>query len=109
MSEINPIRSDNIEINCQKIYDSIIECQRIFDGNPTFEKYLSGSLYEIEDLLYQVNDIELFGEMIDIIYRFKFRLRELEDQMKYIEDERIKNSKNLEYIILEMQKFKEII
>lgn len=109
MSEIDPIKSDSLEINCQKIYDNVIECQRMFDGNPTFEKYLSRSLYEIEELLYQVNDIELFGEMIDIIYRFKFRLRELEDQMKYIEDERIKNSKNLQYIMLEMQKFKEII
>jgi hypothetical protein len=109
MSEINPIKSDSLEINCQEIYDNIIECQRIFDGNETFEKYISPSLLEIEELLYQVNDIELFGEMIDIIYRFRFLLRQLESQMKYIDDEKIKNSKNLEYIMGEMQKFKEII
>lgn len=108
-SEINPIKSDSMEINCQRIYDSIIACQREFDGNPEFEECLSETLDEIETLLYAVNDINLFPEMIDIIYRFKYRLRELEGQMKFIDDERILLSKNMNYILVEMAKFKEII
>lgn len=108
-SEINPIKSDSLEINCQKIYDSIISFQREFDGNMEFEKYLSDTLNEIETLLYAVNDIELFPEMIDLIYRFKYRLRELEGQMKFIDDEKILLSKNMNYILDEMSKFKEII
>lgn len=109
MCEINPIRSDSVEINCQEIYDNIIECQRIFDGNPVFEKNLSDVLNEIEELLYQVNDVDIFAQMVDLIFRFKYRLRQLEDQMKYIDDERIENSRNIAYIMTEMQKFKEII
>lgn len=109
MCEIEPIRSDSLEIDCQKIYDNIIECQRIFDGNIIFENNLSEVLNEIEELLYQVNDVDMFAHMVDLIFRFKFRLRELEDQMKYIDDEGIKNSKNLNYILNEMQKFKEIV
>ena len=35
--EINPIKSDSLEIDCQKIYDAIISCQREFDGNLIFE------------------------------------------------------------------------
>lgn len=108
-SEINPIKSDSLEINCQKIYDSIIASQREFDGNMSFEKYISDTLNEIETLLYAVNDIELFPEMIDLIYRFKYRLRELEGQMKFIDDEKILLSKNMNYILDEMSKFKEII
>ena len=108
-SEINPIKSDSMEIDCQRIDDSIIACQREFDGNPEFEECLSETLDEIETLLYAVNDINLFPEMIDIIYRFKYRLRELEGQMKFIDDERILLSKNMNYILDEMAKFKEII
>ncbi len=74
-----------------------------------FEKYLFDTLNEIETLLYAVNDIELFPEMIDLIYRFKYRLRELEGQMKFIDDEKILLSKNMNYILDEMSKFKEII
>ena len=47
--------------------------------------------------------------MIDIIFRFKFRLRELENQIKFIGDENITDSQNLNYILEEMSKFKEII
>ena len=108
-SEINPIKSDSVEINCQGIYDHIIASQREFDGNLIFEKNILSTLNEIEELLYQVNDIELFGEMIDLIYRFKFRLRELENQMKYLDDEKILSSQNISYILEEMSKFKEII
>ena len=108
-SEINPIRYDSLEINCQKIYDAIIACQREFDGNPVFENNLSNTLNEIEDLLYDVNDVEEFSEMINLILRFKFRLRELNNQMEYIDDEGIKNSINLNYVQEEMTKFKEII
>ena len=108
-SEINPIRSDSIEINCQAIYDHIIASQREFDGNQVFEKNILPTLIEIEELLYRVNDIELFAEMIDLIYRFKFRLRELEGQMKFLDDERISSSQNITYIFEEMSKFKEII
>ena len=108
-SEINPIKSDTMEIDCQKIYDHIIACQREFDGNLTFEKTILPTLNEIEELLFVVNDIELFGEMIDIIYRFRFRLRELESQIKFLDDENITNSQNLSYILNEMSKFKEII
>ena len=102
-SEINPIKSDSMEIDCQGIYDHII------DGNITFEKNILDTLNEIENLLYRVNDIELFSEMIDIIFRFKFRLRELENQIKFIGDENITDSQNLNYILEEMSKFKEII
>ena len=108
-SEINPIKSDSVEINCQGIYDHIIASQRECDGNLIFEKNILNTLNEIEELLYQVNDIELFGEMIDLIYRFKFRLRELENQMKYLDDEKILSSQNISYILEEMSKFKEII
>lgn len=108
-SEINPIKSDSIEINCQGIYDHIIASQREFDGNPIFEKNILNTLNEIEELLYRVNDIEMFGEMIDLIYRFRFRLRELEDQMKFLDDESILSSQNIRYILDEMSKFKEII
>ena len=101
-SEINPIKSDTMEIDCQKIYDHIIACQREFDGNLTFEKTILPTLNEIEELLFVVNDIELFGEMIDIIYRFRFRLRELESQIKFLDDENITNSQNLSYILNEM-------
>ena len=109
ISEINPIKSDSMQINCQQIYDSIISFQRGFDGNQDFEIYISSTLSEIETLLYSVNDIELFAEMIDLIYRFKYRLRELEDQIKFIDDENITNSKDLTYILDEMSKFKRII
>ena len=108
-SEINPIKSDSVEINCQGIYDHIIASQREFDGNLIFEKNILSTLNEIEELLYQVNDIELFGEMIDLIHRFRFRLRELENQMKYLDDEKILSSQNISYILEEMSKFKEII
>ena len=108
-SEINPIKSDSMEIDCQKIYDSIIACQREFDGNIDFEKFISPTLNEIENLLYNVNDIELFAEMIDIIYRFRFSLRELEGQMKFIDDEGVLLSKNMKCILDEMAKFREII
>ena len=108
-SEINPIKSDTMEIDCQEIYDHIIACQREFDGNPSFEKNILPTLNEIEELLFVVNDIELFGEMIDIIYRFRFRLRELESQIKFLDDENISNSQNFSYILNEMSKFKEII
>lgn len=107
--EINPIKSDSLEIDCQKIYDAIISCQREFDGNLIFEKNILNTLNEIEILLYDVNDIELFSEMVDLIFRFKYRARELESQMKFIDDKRILNSKNLKYIMEEMNKFKEII
>ena len=43
------------------------------------------------------------------IYRFKFRLRELENQMKFLDDEKILLSQNISYILDEMSKFKEII
>lgn len=108
-SEINPIKSDTMEIDCQAIYDHIIACQREFDGNLTFEKNILPTLNEIEELLFLVNDIELFGEMVDMIYRFRFRLRELESQIKFLDDENITNSQNLAYILNEMSKFKEII
>ena len=108
-SEINPIKSDSLEINCQKIYDAIIACQREFEGNLIFEKNISNNLNEIEILLYEVNDVELFSEMVDLIFRCRYRARELKSQMKFIEDERILNSKNLNYILEEMNKFKEII
>ena len=108
-SEINPIKSDTMEIDCQEIYDHIIACQREFDGNHSFEKNILPTLNEIEGLLFVVNDIELFGEMIDIIYRFRFRLRELESQIKFLDDENITNSQNFSYILNEMSKFKEII
>ena len=108
-SEINPIKSDELEINCQAIYDNIIACQREFDGNLLFERNILVTLNEIEELLFRVNDIDLFGEMIDLIYRFKFRLRELESQIKFLDDKKITNSQNLSYILDEMSKFKEII
>lgn len=108
-SEINPIKSDSMEIDCQGIYDHIIACEMEFDGNITFEKNILDTLNEIENLLYRVNDIELFSEMIDIIFRFKFRLRELENQIKFLDDENITDSHNLNYILEEMSKFKEII
>lgn len=108
-SEINPIKSDSMEIDCQGIYDHIIACEMEFDSNITFEKNILDTLNEIENLLYRVNDIELFSEMIDIIFRFKFRLRELENQIKFICDENITDSHNLNYILEEMSKFKEII
>ena len=47
--------------------------------------------------------------MVDLIYRFKFRLRELENQMKFLDDEKILLSQNISYILDEMSKFKEII
>lgn len=108
-SEINPIKSDTMEIDCQGIYENIISCQREFDGNTIFEKNILPTLNEIEELLFIVNDIELFGEMIEMIYRFRFRLRELENQILFLDDENIKSSQSLSYIIDEMSKFKEII
>ena len=105
-NEINPIKSDSVEINCQGIYDHIIASQREFDGNLIFEKNILNTLNEIEELLYCVNDIELFKEMVDLIYRFKFRLRELENQMKFLDDEKILLSQNISYILDEMSKFK---
>ena len=88
-NELNPIKSESVEMNCQGIYDHIIAYQREFDGNLIFEKNILNTLNEIEELLYCVNDIELFKEMVDLIYRFKFRLRELENQMKFLDDEKI--------------------
>ena len=108
-NEINPIKSDSVEINCQGIYDHIIASQMEFDGNLIFVKNILNTLNEIEELLYCVNDIELFKEMVDLIYRFKFRLRELENQMKFLDDEKILLSQNISYILDEMSKFKEII
>ncbi len=108
-SEINPINSDSLEIDCQKIFDAVIACQREFDGNPVFEKNLLNTLNKIEELLFQVNDIEVFQDAVSLIMAFRFRLRQLNDQMKYIDDVSIKNSKNLKSIQEEMEKFKEII
>ena len=107
--EINTIKSDTVEIDCQGIYDAIIACQREFDKNLVYEKTIKETLSSIEELLYTVNEVELFGEMIDLIYRFKFCNRQLEDQMKYVDDTRMNNSENLAYILNEMAKFKEII
>ena len=108
-SEINPINSDSLKIDCQKIYDSIIACQREFDGNLVFEKNILATLNKIEELLFRVNDIEVFQDAVSLIMAFRFRLRQLNDQMKYIDDECIKNSENLKFIQNEMEKFKEII
>ena len=108
-SEINSIKSDTLEIDCQGIYDAIIACQREFNNNLVYENTIKETLSSIEELLYTVNEVELFGEMVELIYRFKFFNRELEDQMKYVDDIRMKRSKNLAYIISEMSKFKEII
>lgn len=108
-SEINPIKSDSMEIDCQGIYDHIIACEMEFDGNITFEKNILNTLVEIENLLYKVNEIELFTEMVDIIFRFRFRLRELENQIKFIDDKNITDSHNLNYIMEEISKFKEVI
>lgn len=107
--EINPINSDSLEIDCQKIYDSIIACQREFDGNLVFENNILGTLNKIEELLFRVNDIEVFQDAVSLILAFRVRLRQLNDQMKYIGDESIKNSENLKFIQKEMEKFKEII
>ncbi|MCR5027389.1 MAG: hypothetical protein K6A34_08115 [Methanobrevibacter sp.] len=108
-SEINKIKSDEIEIDCQGIYDAIIACQREFDNNLVFEKTIKETLSSIEELLYTVNEIELFGDMVELIYRFKYFNRELESQMKFVDDMRMNKSKNLAYIISEMAKFKVII
>ena len=43
-NEINPIKSDSVEINCQGIYDHIIASQREFDGNSIFEKNILNTL-----------------------------------------------------------------
>ena len=107
--EIDSIKSDTIEIDCQGIYDAIIACQREFDRNLIYEKTIKETLLSIEELLYTVNEVELFGEMVDLIYRFKFYNRELENQMKFVDDIRMNKSKNLTYILDEMAKFKEII
>lgn len=107
--EIDSIKSDTIEIDCQGIYDAIIACQREFDRNLVYEKTIKETLLSIEELLYTVNEVELFGEMVDLIYRFKFYNRELENQMKFVDDIRMNKSKNLIYILDEMAKFKEII
>lgn len=108
-SEIKPIKSDSIEIDCQGIFDHIIACQMEFDGNVIFEKNILITLNKIEELLFGVNDIESFQDMIDIIFRFKSLLRELENQIKFLDDEKITNSQNLNYILKELSKFKEII
>lgn len=107
--EINSIKSDEIEIDCQAIYDAIIACEREFDRNLVFEKTIKETLSSIEELLYTVNDVELFGDMVELIYRFKFYNRELENQMKFVDDIRMKKSKNLALILREMSKFKVII
>lgn len=109
ISEIRPVRSDSVEINCQAIYDAVIACQREFDGNPVFEKNILETLNSIEDLLYQVNDAELFSEIFELIIRFRFYARQLKDQIRFIDDERICSSRNMTYILGEMEKFKEII
>ena len=108
-SEINPIKSDSVEIDCQGIYDAVIACQRELDGNLVFEKNLRNTLDSIEQLLYTVNEVELFSDMIELIFKFKYYYRELENQMKYIDEKRINSSQNLKYILDEMSKFKEII
>lgn len=107
--EINSIKSDEIEIDCQAIYDAIIACEREFDNNLVFEKTIKETLSSIEELLYTVNEVELFGDMVELIYRFKFYNRELESQMKFVDDIRMKKSKNLSLILSEMAKFKVII
>ena len=107
--EINSIKSDTVEIDCQGIYDAIIACQREFDRNLVYEKTIKETLSSIEELLYTVNEVELFAQMVELIYRFKYYNRELEDQMKFVEDVRMNKSENLAYIISEMAKFKEII
>ena len=107
--EINSIKSDTVEIDCQGIYDAIIACQREFDRNLVYEKTIKETLSSIEELLYTVNEAESFAEMVGLIYRFKYYNRELEDQMKFVEDIRMNKSENLAYIISEMAKFKEII
>ena len=107
--EINSIKSDTVEIDCQAIYDAIIACQREFDRNLVYEKTIKETLSSIEELLYTVNEVELFAQMVELIYRFKYYNRELEDQMKFVEDVRMNKSENLAYIISEMAKFKEII
>ena len=107
--EINSIKSDTVEIDCQRIYDAITACQREFDRNLVYEKTIKETLSSIEELLYTVNEVELFSEMVELIYRFKYYNRELEDQMKFVEDVRMNKSENLAYIISEMAKFKEII
>ena len=109
MNEINSIRSDKLEIDCQKIYDSIIACERVFDNNELFKSNILEILEEVLELLYTVNDVELFGEMITLIFRFKVCSRALEDAVKFIDDEKIKNSSDLNFILEEMAKFKEII
>lgn len=108
-SEINPIKSDSIEIDCQGIFDAIISLEMEFDGNEEFDKYLRETFDSLEELLLKVNDIELFSEMVDIIFRFKYRHRELKAQLDFVDDENILNSPDMQSVLSELSKFSEII
>lgn len=108
-SVINSIRFDSMEINCQAIFDGLVAFECEFDENPEYEKYLKESFEDIEALLLEVNDIELFPEMISLIFRFKNRYRWLKHQFDIIEDEEIRNSSDLANVLSELSKFSEII
>ncbi len=107
--EINPIRFDSIEINCQKIYDSIIACEIEFENNKFFNNNLQEVLTSIMMMLYEVNEVEVFYDMVDLILRFKNKIRELTHIMRFIDDKDLKSSDNLSYVICEMNKFNEIL
>ena len=70
-SEINHIKSDSLEINCQGIYDAIIAYQREFDGNLLFEKNISKTLNEMGIEVKVVEDkmVKLY-EILDKMYGF---------------------------------------
>ncbi len=106
--EINPIKYDSIEINCQKIYDMIISCEIEYESNAFFKNNLYELLNSIMLLLYEVNEVELFQDMVDLIHRFKRKNRELAQIILFMEDNELKRSKKLHYIINEMKKFNEI-
>lgn len=108
-SEINTIKSDRMEIDCQAIFDNILSLEIEFDSNDEFDKYLRETLNALEELLLKVNDVELFSEMVDIIFRFKYRYRELKSQLDFVDDEKILNSSDLQNVLSEMSKFSEII
>lgn len=107
--EINPIKFDSIEINCQKIYDLIISCEMEYEDNVFFKNNIYGLLDSILFSLYEVNEVEIFQDMLDLIFRFKRKNRELVRVIKLMEDNGLKCSKNLHCICNEMKKFNEII